>query len=271
MVASGPSSSFKYDDIPLDKLAVRRTNARVRDVLAEIDSLAHSMATFGLQQPIVVRETDGGKHEIIIGQRRYLAARELGWKTIPAKIETTPLDDVQALAVSFSENIQRRDLAPRDKAEACRLLLERFETPGKVAEYLGTTEQTVRKWLGYAAVPSGLKEMVEERQISVPEAMRLAQYIPEEEKAVEVARRMVDKRAPKTERNRIIAAAEEFPERPVDTIFRIADEKRFEKRITIILPEKWALALDRASDRLEMEPGDIAREAIIEWLESRRF
>jgi len=266
------SDGYKYevDEIPLDQLVMSESNVRHSDLFADLDQLAKSIRNFGLQHPIVVRKK-ADKYEIIIGQRRYLAAQQLGWSTIPAKVETAPLDEVKARALSFSENIQRRDLAPRDKEQACVLLLEQLESPRNVAEYLGASEQTVRKWLRYAAVPTGLKEMVNAKQITAPQAIRLAQYIPDEAKAVAIARRMVAINAPKSHRKRIIAAAEESPDMPLDAIFRTAQEKRLEKRITVILPEKAMLALRRAAKRLGIDTADIARDAIIEWLEVGRY
>lgn len=264
------SNGYSYEEILLDELVVSESNVRRRDVTADIEELARSMNIFGLKQPIVV-QPKGDKYEIIIGQRRYLAAKQLGWQRIPARIETTQLDEIQAKAISFSENVQRRDLAPRDKADACVGLLERFGTAKAVAEYLGTSEQTVRKWLGYAAVPEGLKALVETKAITVPEAIRVAQHVIDEGKAVTIARRMAEMKAPKTHRNRIIAAIEEAPERPIESIFRRAEETRLEKRITVILPEKWSLALDRAARKLDMSSNDIARDAVIEWLEVRRY
>jgi len=266
----GVSNGYRYEELPLDELVISESNVRHRDITADIDELARSLATFGLKQPIVVQQK-GNEYEIIIGQRRYLAAKQLGWQRIPAIIEITQLDEIQALAISFSENVQRRDLAPRDKADACVGLLQRFGTAKAVAEYIGTSEQTVRKWIGYAGVPEGLKALVETKAITVPEAIRVHQHVTDEDKAVAIARRMAEMKAPKTHRNRIIAAIEEAPERPVESIFRRAEETRHEKRITVILPEKWRLALDRAASRLDMNHNDIARDAVIELLEVRRY
>lgn len=228
------------------------------------------METFGLQHPIVVQQK-GEKYEILIGQRRYLAAKQLRWHTIHAKVKGRRLDEFEAKVVSFSENVQRRDLSPRDKSDACLYLLAKLGTTKAVAEYLGITEQTVRKWLGYAAVPEALKVLVDQGVITRPMAMRLAQYVPDEDKAVAIAHKMREMRATKDERDRIFASLEESPDSSIDAILRRAEEKKLQKKITFVLPEKWALTMDRAAEHLDMDPNDIARDATIEWLQMLRY
>lgn len=132
-----------YQEISLDQLEVAEANVRRRELGADLDQLAHSMATFGLQQPIVV-QPKGDRYEILIGQRRYSAAKQLGWTTIPARILAEALDPIAAKIVSFSENVQRRDLAPKDKADVCRFLLDRLGTVRRVSEHIGISEQTWR-------------------------------------------------------------------------------------------------------------------------------
>lgn len=260
--------SREFQLIPLEQLELGEGNVRRRDITADLDGLAYSMGTFGQQQPIVVQKKDE-KFEIIIGQRRYLAAKQLGWREILARVTTKKLSVFDAKVISFSENVQRRDLSPRDKSDTCSYLRQELRTPHAVAEHLGLTEQTVRKWLGYAAVPEGLKALVEQKIITVPMAMRLAQYVADEAKAVAIAKRMA--RLPKTARDRVLESVEELPDSSLDAIFRRAEEKKRQKKIIFILPEKWAFVIERAATRLEISPNDIAREATIEWLQMLRY
>lgn len=255
--------------IPLNQLEVSRSNVRQRERVADVDELARSMDVDGLLQPIVVQRNNG-HYEIIIGQRRYLAARQLGWDEIPAYVRPERLDEFDAKIISFSENIQRRDLNPRDKADACTYLLGQLGSIAAVADRLAITEQTVRKWLGYAAVPEGLKALVDEKKISAPIALRLAEYIPNEAKAVQIAERIAELKPPARHRERILSAVEEAPDRSIDSIFRRAEEKRREKQVFFVLPEKWALAIERAEKSFGRTANDIARDATIRWLEENR-
>lgn len=262
--------SNEFQLIPLSKLELERSNIRRRDITADLDELAHSMETLGLLQPIVVQRRDD-KFEIVIGQRRYLAAKQLGWRRIPARVTKKKLNEFDAKVVSFSENVQRRDLSPRDKAETCMYLISKLGSPKAVADHLGITEQTVRKWLDYSAVPEELKRLVEKRVISRPQATRLFQYIPDVNKAVDIAKRMRGMRAPKKHEDRIFDAIEEEPSRSVESIFVRAEEKKREKIIHFVLPEKWAFAMDRIAKRLGVSADAIARDATIEWLQMTKY
>lgn len=237
--------------------------------MADISELAANMREFGQQQPIVVQKK-GDKFEILIGQRRFLAARELGWATLEAKI-VSGLDEVQATIISLSENVVRRDLAPRDKADACAFLRQQLGSVRAVAERLGVSEGTVRKWLGYAAVPDAIKDLVQAGKISVPTALNLTKSVPDEGRAIAIAQRVAEMGPVKEDRDRILAAVEEAPNQPVDAIIRRAEQMRTEKAVVVVLPEKWGRALGRAATALSADESDIARDAVIEWLETRRY
>ena len=259
-----------YRPIRMDQLAIAESNVRRRDITADLDQLAHSMRTIGLQQPIVVQEKGDG-YAILIGQRRYLAAKQLGWEEIPAQVLGKAIDDFEAKVLSFSENVQRRELSPRDKADACSYLLDQLGTVKAVAEHLGVSEPTVRKWLQYAVVPERLKSMVEAKQITRQVATRIAQHVPDETRAAAIAEKIVEEGPTPGERERILEAVEEFPDRSVEVILERAQEKRIRKEITFVLPERWAVALERASKAFDADASDIARTATIEWLEAREY
>ena len=264
------SQQLPFQNIPVALLDVSAANVRQQYPDADIDELAESMQEIGLQQPIVV-QSKNGRFEILIGQRRVRAAKQLGWSHIYAKVEETPLNPVDAAVVSFSENIQRRDISPDDKAQACQSLLDSLGSVSLVAARLKVTSQTVRKWLGYAAVPERLRALVRSRGITVPQAIRIYQFIEDEDKAVEIAERIIELRAPATHRSRILAAIQEAPNRPIDSIFRRADEMQYERRVTVVLPEHWALALERAANSLRVSSNDVARDAVIEWLDANKY
>jgi len=256
--------------IPLSQLDLGEKNVRHRDITADIDELAYSMDKFGLQQPIIVEAKDG-RFEIITGQRRYYAAKQLGWPFLPARRAKVSLSELDAKVVSFSENVQRRELSPGDKADACAYLLEQLGTPRAVAQHLGITEQTVKKWLDYAKVPEELKQLVQSDVVTRDEALRLFQYMPDTQKAVTIARRMKVLKAPKRDRDRVLASAEESPGSTIDNIFKRAEEKKRSKTIIFVLPEKWSIALDRAAERLKRSPNEIARDATIDWLQMLKY
>ena len=255
--------------LPLEDLDISELNVRRREITADLDELAKSLDRFGLQQPIVVAPK-GERFAVVVGQRRYLAAKQLGWDQMPALVLSQPLDRIQATIFSLSENIQRRDLSAQDKADACSYLRGEFGSVGAVAEVLGVTSQTVRKWLGFAAVPDAVKAFVQPKGLTMQQAIRIAQHVDDEQTATDIARRVAEKPV-KAERDRVLESVAELPGRSVETIFRRAEEKREEKHIHFILTESSANAIDEAARVQETEVNEIAMSATIQWLQDNKY
>ena len=255
--------------IRLSDLDISPSNVRKQNVTADLDSLAASLKEFGLLQPIVVHERVD-RYTVIVGQRRYLAAKQLGWERIPAFVLNRPFDQEQSTILSLSENIQRRDLSARDQAEACAYLLEHLGTILKVAAALAVSTRTVHRWLGYRAVPEPIKTFVDEGRLSRGQATRIASHVEDEETAVAIAARVASENNP-TLRARVLESADELPGRSAETIFRRAEEKSRELRLTIHLPETAALAMSRASDGEQIEPEEIVVNATLQWLRDNRY
>ena len=255
--------------LPLEDLDISEFNVRRREITADLDELAKSLDRYGLHQPIVVAPK-GERFSVVVGQRRYLAAKQLGWDVIPSLILSQPLDRLEAVIRSFSENMQRRDLAAQDKAEACLYLREALGSVSEVAEALGTTSQTVRKWLKYAAVPDAVKAFVQTGGLTVQQATRIAEHVEDELTAIEIARH-VAKEPIKDMRDRVLESSRDFPGRSADTIIRRAQERQYEKRVTFILTESSAHAIDQAAEEHSTEANEIAMSATIQWLQDNKY
>jgi ParB family chromosome partitioning protein len=116
--------------VPLDRLRVSAANTRkdtdAGQEDASITGLAQSIRQQGLLNPLTIRPLGDGTYEIIAGQRRYLACRELGLATVAA-IVREEVSDTSAVALSLIENVQRADMHPLDKARAYQDLKEHYE------------------------------------------------------------------------------------------------------------------------------------------------
>lgn len=86
----------------------------------QLKELAQSLAKNGLLQPIVVRQVGAQQYEIIAGERRFQAAQQLKWTTIPALIRN--YSDKQSASLALIENLQRQDLNPIEEAQAYKKL-----------------------------------------------------------------------------------------------------------------------------------------------------
>ncbi|MEP0873175.1 ParB/RepB/Spo0J family partition protein [Trichocoleus desertorum AS-A10] len=87
----------------------------------KLAQLVESVKGFGILEPLLVRSLDNGEYELVAGERRLRAARELGLTDVPAVIHD--LDERQALQVALIENLQREDLNPIEETEAVLDLL----------------------------------------------------------------------------------------------------------------------------------------------------
>lgn len=257
-------SSIKLADIDVSPYNVRK-----QQTSADQDALVASLRRFGLLQPIAVA-TNGDRYSVVVGQRRYHAAQQLGWESIPAFVLDKPMDQQNSIVLSLSENVQRRDLPARDRADACEYLWKELGTIAQVAEAVGVSVTTVRRWLGYSAVPEAIKTFVDEDKLSAGMATRLSNYIQDEETAIEVATRLASE-SPGVGRTRLIESAAELPGRSAETIIRRAEEKKRELRLVIHLPEMAARGIEEASKYEQIEPEEIVMDAVIQWLTENRY
>jgi len=149
--------------IEIDKIIISGFNTR-KDLEAgtedsSIDNLAESISKQGLLSPPTVRQ-NGDRYELVAGQRRYLACRKLGWKTIPCFVRND-LSDEDATAVSLVENVHRAEMNPIDKADALQTLLRHHKNNfGKVADETGIGVQTIRRYIALLKLPEELKQKI---------------------------------------------------------------------------------------------------------------
>ena len=131
-----------YREVPID--SVRPNAKQPRQAFDEVamSELAHSIREFGLMQPVVVREADHGRYELVMGERRWRAAKDAGLDRIPAIVRQTA--DGAMLRDALLENIHRVQLNPLEEAAAYQQLLEEFEvTHDELADRLGRSRPAV--------------------------------------------------------------------------------------------------------------------------------
>ena len=146
------SAGESLQSLPLDRIGVGKYQPRTRmdeDSLAE---LALSIKAQGVVQPILVRPVDGGRYEIIAGERRWRAAQRAGLKEVPALVRSVP--DQAALALALIENIQREDLNPLEEAQGIARLISEFRlTHDAAAAAVGRSRSAVSNLLRLTQLP----------------------------------------------------------------------------------------------------------------------
>ena len=137
-----------------------------------IKSLTESIREHGLLQPILVRPGKDGGYQLVAGERRWRAARELGLNSIPVIIKD--MGNKQSLSVALVENLQREDLNPIEKARAFWELIEVFGlTQEEVGRYTGIDRSTVANFLRLLELPIEVQELVSRGTISPGHARAL--------------------------------------------------------------------------------------------------
>ncbi|MGI8775105.1 MAG: ParB/RepB/Spo0J family partition protein [Actinomycetota bacterium] len=131
----------------------------------ELDELTHSISTFGVLQPLLVRESSGGRYELIAGERRLRAARQAGLDDVPVMVIET--DDRGSLERALVENLHRSDLDPVEEAEAYRQLIEAGGlTQEALAERLGRNRVTISNALRLLDLPDAVKRLLVDRRLT---------------------------------------------------------------------------------------------------------
>ncbi len=142
-------------EIPTCKIRVPANSIRSSDTPEQIELLGQNIKNIGLIHPIYVRQTDEG-YELISGRRRLNAARSAGIFTVPCIV--ADMSDEDALALSLSENIQRKNLNYFEQAAAISTLMKVSSmTQAQIAEKLGKKQSTIANKLRLSAIPDEVK------------------------------------------------------------------------------------------------------------------
>jgi len=156
----------------------------------EIKSLAESIRSQGLLQPILVRQK-GDEFEIVSGERRFRAMQTLGRETIPC-IVRQKLSDREMHEVALVENIQREDLNEMEKAEAYqKLILEYDYTHDQLSKQLGKSRTVITNTLRLLNLPLEVQHMVRQNAVSAGHARALLS-VEDNRYRIELAKKIVE-------------------------------------------------------------------------------
>jgi len=137
-----------------------------------LGALAASIRELGVLQPILVRPAEGGRYELIAGERRWRAAKRAGLQTIPALIRAVP--DRASLEQALVENLHRQDLNPLEEAAAFQQLIEDFGlTHDEVANRVGKSRAAVTNTLRLFQLPASVQRLVLDGVLSAGHARAL--------------------------------------------------------------------------------------------------
>lgn len=163
----GPEPS----EVDLDSVVPGPMQPRTHFDDASLESLAESIRTHGIVQPLVVRRRENN-YELIAGERRWRAAKLAGLSRVPVVVKDVP--DESLLEIALIENIQREDLNPIEEAQAYKKLIE---TVGMTQEALGSRigrdRSYITNYLRLLKLPEDLQQLVKEGRLSTGHARTL--------------------------------------------------------------------------------------------------
>jgi ParB family chromosome partitioning protein len=159
-------------DIPVTAIEPNEHQPRTAFDEESLASLTASVREVGVLQPILVRELDGGRYELVAGERRWRAAKRAGLQVIPAILRT--VSDRGRVEQALIENLHRQDLNPMEEAGAYQQLIEDFGlTHEELASRVGKSRATITNTLRLFQLPPAVQKLVSEGQLSAGHARAL--------------------------------------------------------------------------------------------------
>jgi ParB family chromosome partitioning protein len=163
-------------EIPVESVRPNPHQPRKQFDDANLQSLAASIKSSGLVQPIVVRPAKGqpvGTYELIAGERRLRAAKAAGLATVPALVRE--VDAFEQAQLALIENVQREDLNPIDRAQAYRTLIDQLGlTQAELAGRIGEDRSSIANYLRLLDLAEPVRDMVRDGRLSLGHAKILA-------------------------------------------------------------------------------------------------
>lgn len=171
LLPPAPVSPTALIELDLDRIQPNPLQPRLRFEPEKLEELASSIKENGVLQPIVVRKSGGG-YEIVVGERRWRAAQNIGLERIPAIVQH--VSDEKMLEMALVENIQRDDLSPIEEGQAYQLLAEQFAlTHDEIARRVGRSRAAVTNSLRLLRLPGSIQEAVLNDELSMGHARAL--------------------------------------------------------------------------------------------------
>ncbi len=162
----------RFRDLDIDLIRPNRSQPRQKFDVVALEELANSLINKGVIQPITVRSIEGGKYELVAGERRWRAAQRAGLHKIPAVIRQVP--DNELLEMALIENLQREELNPIEEAVAFRSLMNDLGlTQQEVADKVGKRRATIANTLRLLSLSKAVQDKVRSGAVSMGHARAL--------------------------------------------------------------------------------------------------
>ncbi len=177
-----PESKPDLKMIPIKDLQTSPTNPRRRISDERLETLAGSINTQGILEPLIVRK-NGAKFEIVCGERRYRAASIAKFADLPCLVRE--LSDEQVLDIQIHENLHREDVHPMDEAYGYKVLKDKLNCDAKeLALRVGRSEGYILNRLKLNFLIKEAQKDVDDEHLPLSYALEIAKYTPEIQKYI---------------------------------------------------------------------------------------
>lgn len=155
----------KVVEVPLDQIEPNRYQPRKVFDPDSIRELAQTIDEHGLLEPIILREYEPAKYEIIAGERRYRAMKLLDWGNVPVIVKK--MSDAETASMALIENLQRWDLSSVEEAQAYQQLMDLNNlTQQQLAKAMGKSQSTIANKLRLLKLINPVQNAILDNRIS---------------------------------------------------------------------------------------------------------
>lgn len=176
--------------VPISQIRTNKYQPRVDFNTERLNDLINSIRERGVVQPVLVRKTHDG-YELIAGERRLRAVKNLGIDRIPAIVKD--VTDVDMLELSLIENIQREELNPIEEANAFQRFITDFNfTQERIAKALGKDRSTIANIIRLLNLPKEIQEYISKNTITAGHAKAILS-LPTENEQLRVCNLIIKK------------------------------------------------------------------------------
>jgi ParB family chromosome partitioning protein len=206
--------------VAVGKLSPSPFQPRQQFGTGDLAQLVASIKQAGVLEPLLVRQVEGGRYEIIAGERRWRAAQVAGMKSVPCLV--LEVDDTQARLIGLIENLHRRDLSDYERGRALKQIKEALGVTWRtVGERVGLRKASVLRLVKFAELPADLEETMGGRTSARHyEALALLNRKPKQQ--AELARAIGERQLKGPEARRAAQAIKDGKARTVDSALRQA-------------------------------------------------
>lgn len=168
-------SAIKPSDVQQVAVEAIRPNPhqpRTHFAKEQLAELAESIRTYGVIQPLIVKEDAGGRYTLIAGERRLQASKLAGLATVP--VVSREASDRDLVELALVENVQRADLSPLETAEAYQHMHHQFHlSHDEIARRVGKSRVAITNTLGLLELSAAVKQALLDESISEGHARAL--------------------------------------------------------------------------------------------------